>query len=712
MSETPDIRTKFRLDGLKQAATQLRSFSRRARDSFEIARDSGRRAFEPALQRLAQLRAAMLALTRIVRTTTVRAFRTLGTVGVRSLRGITVAARTAGRALRTGLLGISAAGVAAGVGLTNVVNKSAEFVELQSRFARAGGTSVRAFSRLSYAARQFGVESDEVLGALSTLSDRIAEAARGEGAADYFRALGVSVVDSRGRLRDSVAVLLDLVDATQRLNATARANVFNELLGGDAEKLAGLLSLGSRDIVRIGAEAEIAGVALDESDVRLARLYSIRVRQLQESFRGLGLEIARRLYPAFAEMSRTVANFVVVHRREIANWVVRAWNAVVSVVRDVVNLFRGLDGGVRNRWLIELRNGLSGLVEAIRQVVPAISTLRSIADAALGALGSGLLSVIAFASDFGRILGGQAAVSYSVLNDLVAQIADAYEWVLSFGEALAAVLSGGDAEGEFGYLNDIRDRVLEVSESFETAWGWFRRTYDFLSSALRTAFDWDLTSTLLYIGLLRLSGLLPLILAPLRLLVSLLGGAAGVGSAVAGGLAGLAGRAAAGAAVSGGLAAAFTAVGASATGAVAAIGSAGVALGLLISKGLEWIGVSRQIGNALTRLTDAIGITDFAGERAASLAYLRAVSSASVPKIGSAMQAVGGVPDLSSDEALAAKGIEILGYSTRPGVRPINLNIGGETYAMTASEDVAERLQRDLARSGRARTAALPSWLR
>lgn len=724
MSETPDIRTRFRLDGLKQAATQLRSFARRASDSFAIAREQSRDAFEPARKSAEQLRRSVRRLGSTLRTAGVGGFRALNRIGVTAFRGAAAVAVRAAGAMRLALGGIAIGGAAAGAAIERTVSSSAEFVELQSRFARAGGTSVEAFSRLSYAARQFGVANDEVLGALSTLSDKIAEAARGEGAAEFFEKMGVAVQDADGQFRDSIAVLLDLIDASKQLNTTQRAGLFNELLGGDAEKLASVLALTSDEIRALGDEGERLGVALGEERVKEARLYSKELRRMQAAFRGLTLEVGRRLYPAFARVTGQVAEFVAENRARIADLAEQTWGKLLRVVEDFILVARGLERDVRNRWILEWRDRLSFLGDAFQWVrvlaaeffavmrggnserFPWLVSLRDRAVAAAE-------QTRALVRDIELILSGKNAESYPWLDELVDRVRQGYEWSSAFAEALSTVLSGDDAPADFAWMNAVRDYVNELSAAFATAWRWFRRVYDFLSRELREAFGLDLGSTLLFIGLLRLSGLLGLITAPLNGIIGAFRLLAGIfrskaGASILSALATIGGRASSGvAATARSVAAALGSAPILARGAglAAAAGpwgltiGAGVAAGFGLHKALKALGWDKE----LRRFVD--DVLGYADERDRLLARLREQSSDVIPKYLDP-RFTSGIPELGAPSIVSSSEV------ARPAAsgRPIILNLAGSEYPMTADEDVAARLQRDLRRRSAASQGAMPRW--
>lgn len=106
-----------------------------------------------------------------------------------------------------------------------------------SEAAEGVGTSAVALAEMRQAARFTGVEAEKLDKALGGLASRMADAAKGgQESAALFTALGISVKDSQGNLRDGAAVLGDIADkfASYRDGAekTALANqIFGEKIG-------------------------------------------------------------------------------------------------------------------------------------------------------------------------------------------------------------------------------------------------------------------------------------------------------------------------------------------------------------------------------------------------------------------------------------------------------------------------------------------------
>ncbi len=121
---------------------------------------------------------------------------------------------------------------AAGIG--SLIRSNIELGESLSRSSKAFNIQVETLSAYQYAARQAKISNQELDTGLSTLTSKLAEAARngaGETAA-YFRSLGISVTDTNGQLRNTGVVLKEIARkfATSR-DGSEKLAVANKLLG-------------------------------------------------------------------------------------------------------------------------------------------------------------------------------------------------------------------------------------------------------------------------------------------------------------------------------------------------------------------------------------------------------------------------------------------------------------------------------------------------
>lgn len=110
--------------------------------------------------------------------------------------------------------------------------------------AQQTGASVESLSAMRTAAKLAGSDMEQVAGGLGKLSKNMLEASQGSGnAANVFKALGISVTDSSGKLKTSDAVFLEFAKGLQTVGSSAeRAAAAQLVLGKSGAQLMPLMN--------------------------------------------------------------------------------------------------------------------------------------------------------------------------------------------------------------------------------------------------------------------------------------------------------------------------------------------------------------------------------------------------------------------------------------------------------------------------------------
>lgn len=121
----------------------------------------------------------------------------------------------AGAVAITGAVGLAVAGVASVVETLDRLNPKPiiDAADQLNKLSQRTGIAVETLSAYQYAAKLADVSNDELSASLKRLNINIAAAARGEAEqAGAFKAIGVSVVDSAGKVRTADQVFEDIAD--------------------------------------------------------------------------------------------------------------------------------------------------------------------------------------------------------------------------------------------------------------------------------------------------------------------------------------------------------------------------------------------------------------------------------------------------------------------------------------------------------------------
>ena len=138
---------------------------------------------------------------------------------------------TAMKAVKGAVLGMAAAYTfdAFAEGIRGAIESASEL----DKMAKKTGASVEALSGLKSAAKLSGTSLDDVGVGLQKLSKSMYEAAGGsQKQVDQFKALGISVTDSSGKLRDSGEVMLDVAKKLASMDSGTQAVATAQMLLG------------------------------------------------------------------------------------------------------------------------------------------------------------------------------------------------------------------------------------------------------------------------------------------------------------------------------------------------------------------------------------------------------------------------------------------------------------------------------------------------
>jgi hypothetical protein len=548
-TRVPEIRTRFTLDGVRQAATALVRFGSEVKTALRPISDSVSR----VSSHIAAVSKTAVAATRQVSSAASAAARTASS----AMSSVASAGK------RVSLWG----GAAGAAGLTAAIRTTTEMIRQQERFSRAAGTSTRNWAAMSAAAASYGVEQDDLMGGLSALSDKIAEAQNGSGDAfNLFQSLGIPTKDQFGRLRDSVDVMQDLMDATSGMDRTRKANIFNTLMGGDAEKMAEMLSsVSRRDVDGWREIAAATGTIASPEDVQRTRVFSQSISLLKMSVKGLAAEIAQRFLPMLSSMAQMLAVTISNNRIAIADGVVAGWNRFMAVVHDVVWLIAGRRTGFENGIFEHIGRGVVLVTPALlylKTIVTDIEALFSgnasaVQNTWILSLASQIQQATIYAKELFYALTFQDSkvvenrqliylreqiilTAQLIAAQMMAYVDQLKPYIVALGQAaiaevmhvvgiisgaisslrdlISVVLSGSVANLSPGWVKDYASQILELravvlqfAKSFISAFQMFQGVLKQIGEWLKPLldlFDTDITTALLFVGLLKMSGIL------------------------------------------------------------------------------------------------------------------------------------------------------------------------------------------------------------
>lgn len=150
--------------------------------------------------------------------------------------------------------------------IADAIKASSEFADTILTESTVTGLSTDALQEYYYMAELVDVSVGTITGSLSKLTKQMYSAKDGTGsAAEYFDALGVSVVDADGNLRDNNEVFDEIIDKLGQVsNDTERDAIAMGIFGKSAQELNPLIAQGSDNLQAFRDEAHQMGYVLDD----------------------------------------------------------------------------------------------------------------------------------------------------------------------------------------------------------------------------------------------------------------------------------------------------------------------------------------------------------------------------------------------------------------------------------------------------------------
>jgi len=643
---TPEIRTKFSLGGMSEAASGFRKFQQNARESINNIKQTGAKALEPFQKDIEKSKRALTSLKAASVTVGRVGFGGLQKSAQTAFKGITVGAASAVAALA----GVSAAAIKMSR------DTSAEWDKI-SKQSRALGVSPEDLSVLGFAGAQEGVPGDEIVKGLAKIGNeflgirqKITEAddafssfrdnARKEGLLSYRmgdvqgltsagEAVGQARMSSLAGVQERQATLRDYIARAQpyenrniqtqhfvhglrrELAELEKAEVsikrsfgpVGEALFGlekyglDVEKaskggMEGLLALSDAmrrvedPTQRLRFAIQLFGEDAGAKMVPLLEGGRSAIEDYRRELERLGGVVTSKdaqIGAAYSTASENFSRSIAGVRLAVAREVLPLLTESTDAMTEFLVRYRERIADVFKAGFVYVRNFITDIVDAFNGKRSGFKT------GWLDVLFDKLKTARAFISDMynevRKLWSGENS-RFEWLN----KIRDGIQTAIKFVKDLYAILRGQSAS-EFKWLNDIRDQAKAFGADFTAALEMVKGVLSAIHALLEpiaNLFGTNVTTMLLFVGMAKFIGLFGAATTAVGVLGKAIGAlfAMGGGGALAKGIAGIATAAGATSAV-GGVAGGVAAGGAArAAGAMSLGARAGVLGAAVVGGGL------------------------------------------------------------------------------------------------------------------------------
>lgn len=245
---------------------------------------------------------------------------------------------------------LSAAAAAFGAALIANAYKSAQAADDLNTLAKTTGFSTEELQKMQYAADRIDVSFDTMTGSIKKLTSKMAS---GD---EIFDRLGISIYDANGNMRDATDVWYEAIDALSQVeNETERDALSMEIFGKSAMDMAGIVDDGGAALREFGAEAEEAGLIIEQDALDAANDFNDAIDKLKataaQSFLKAGATLTKVLLPALEKVGAAVtkvaswfANLTTTQQKTILTIIalVAAISPVAAIIAKIISVVNTL----------------------------------------------------------------------------------------------------------------------------------------------------------------------------------------------------------------------------------------------------------------------------------------------------------------------------------------------------------------------------------
>jgi phage-related protein len=207
--------------------------------------------------------------------------------------------KSAGELAAKAAAAVAAAAVAGGTAVVAMTTKAGALADEINTLSTQTGLSTEEIQKFAYASDIIDVDLETLTKSMAKLTKNMSTAKGGSGAAaEAFAALGVSVTDGNGELRNNQDVMTDVIASLGAMeNETQRDAYAMAIFGKSAQDLNPLILGGAEALEALGTQAQDAGLILSQEALDGLNDYNDKVDVLKATLAGAGTLFAT----AFAE---------------------------------------------------------------------------------------------------------------------------------------------------------------------------------------------------------------------------------------------------------------------------------------------------------------------------------------------------------------------------------------------------------------------------
>lgn len=270
------------------------------------------------------------------------------------------------------------------LGVFELTKASSEAAANAKLSAAALGLTVEQYGRLSFAAKEAGVQQDEFGTAFSHFNKLLVAAQAGDEAAlkvfenlsvrlfEGKKVLGqynVQLFDTKGRTETAAQVLDQVAFMFSKVSDGSRKSTNAiELFGRAGASMVPVLNQGSRGLRELGDEGARLGQVFSARGALIGTEFKTSVDHARDAMTGLRNAIALAIAPDLTRVFNGFTEDVVKHRKEVILLALEGYVFLRNTVLDFVAVFEGRDADVSQQWVLTLRDNVKVAGAEIKRI--------------------------------------------------------------------------------------------------------------------------------------------------------------------------------------------------------------------------------------------------------------------------------------------------------------------------------------------------------
>lgn len=295
-------------------------------------------------------------------------------------------------AIKTGIKAVASGIREIGQALADTVKDSAAYADNILTLATNTGIAAETLQEYQYMAELTDTSLETITGSMAKLIRNMQNAKNGTGnAAAAFAAMGVSVTDANGELRDNEEVFTEVIDKLGKMrNETQRDAYAMDIFGKSAQDLNSLIAVGKDGIAAFAKEAHDMGYVLDEETLSSLGAVDDALQRLDNFMTMIKNTIGAALAPAVTELADELQAWArSVDWEQVGQDVAEVGGAIKDFVMfvlengpEILTVIAGVGAGFATWKVVGL---ITSVVGAIKGFISAAEGA-SVAQAALNAV--------------------------------------------------------------------------------------------------------------------------------------------------------------------------------------------------------------------------------------------------------------------------------------------------------------------------------------